>query len=115
MPIYHGDPLVPQEKATFGAVESVTLIPTAFIILAGSTVKSTTGFGFALMATPFLLLMWEPRLVIPILLPLVLVVDGMIVVQGRRRLDWGRVLPMVLAGAVGIPLGNVILLAHLYN
>ena len=35
----------------------------------------------------------------------------MIVVQGRRRLDWGKVLPMVAAGAVGIPLGNVILLA----
>ena len=110
MPIYHGDPLLPQEKPTFGAVEPVTLIPAAFIILAGSTVKSTTGFGFALMATPFLLLMWEPRLVIPILLPLVALVDAMIVVQARRRLDWGRVLPMVLAGAVGIPLGNVILL-----
>ena len=48
---------------------------------------------------------------VPILVPLVLVVDGMIVVQGRRRLDWGKVLPMVAAGAVGIPLGNVILLA----
>ena len=48
---------------------------------------------------------------VPILVPLVFVVDGMIVVQGRRRLDWGKVLPMVAAGAVGIPLGNVILLA----
>ena len=73
--------------------------------------KSTTGFGFALLGTPFLLLMWEPRFLVPILVPLVLVVDGMIVVQGRRRLDWGKVLPMVAAGAVGIPLGNVILLA----
>ena len=111
MPIYHGDPLLPQEKPTFGAVEPVTLIPAAFIILAGSTVKGTTGFGFVLTATPFLLLMWEPRVVVSILVPMVLVVDGMIVVQGRHRLDWGRVLPMVAAGAAGIPLGNVILLA----
>ena len=48
---------------------------------------------------------------IPILLPLVTTVDVMIVFQGRRRLEWGRVLPMVVAGAVGIPLGTVILLA----
>ena len=100
-----------QERPTFGAVEPVTLIPAAIIILVASMAKSTTGFGFALLGTPFLLLMWEPRFLVPILVPLVLVVDGMIVVQGRRRLDWGKVLPMVAAGAVGIPLGNVILLA----
>ena len=48
---------------------------------------------------------------VAILVPMVFIVDGMIVIQGRRRLDWGRVLPMVAAGAVGIPLGNVVLLA----
>ncbi len=100
-----------QEEPTFGAVEPVTLIPAAFIILAASLTKSTAGFGFALVGTPFLLLFWEPRVVISILLPLVTTVDVMIVFQGRRRLEWGRVLPMVVAGAVGIPLGTVILLA----
>ncbi|MCZ6890952.1 MAG: sulfite exporter TauE/SafE family protein [Chloroflexi bacterium] len=110
-PIYHGDPLLPQEKPTFGAVEPVTLIPAAFIILAGSTVKSTTGFGFALTASPFLLLMWEPLLVVPILVPLVFIVDLLIVVQGIRRVEMRQVVPMAAAAALGIPLGNYVLLA----
>ena len=100
-----------QEEPTFGAVEPVTLIPAAFIILAASLTKSTAGFGFALVGTPFLLLFWEPRLVIPIIVPLATLIDWMIVFQNRRRLEWQRILPMILAGAVGIPLGTVILLA----
>ncbi len=87
------------------------MIPAVAIILAASTVKSTTGFGFALVSTPFLLLMWEARLVVSIVVPLATLIDGMIVVQSRRTLEWGRVMPMVAAGAVGVPLGNVILLA----
>ena len=100
-----------KEETTFGAVEPVTLIPALFIILAASVVKSTAGFGFALVATPFLLLMWAPRLVVPILLPLFAIVDAMIVIQGRHHLEWRRILPMVAAAALGIPLGNYILLA----
>ena len=48
---------------------------------------------------------------IPIILPLFAVVDAMIVFQGRSYLEWRRVLPMIAAGAVGIPLGNYVLLA----
>ena len=102
---------LPQEKPTFGAVEPVTLIPAALIILVGSTVKSTTGFGFALTASPFLLLMWEPLLVVPILVPLVLIVDLLIVVRGIRHVDLKQVVPMAAAAALGIPLGNYVLLA----
>lgn len=47
---------------------------------------------------------------VAIIVPLVAIIDGMIVVQGRRNLDWRRVLPMILSGAVGIPLGTFILL-----
>ena len=99
-----------QEEPTFGVIEPVTLIPAVFIVLAASVVKSTVGFGFAMMAIPFLVLMWEPRQAISILVPLAALLDALIVVQGKRHLDWRRVLPMVLAGALGIPLGNYVLL-----
>lgn len=47
---------------------------------------------------------------VPIIVPLVTLVDGMIVFQNRRRLEWRRVLPMIMAGALGVPLGTIILL-----
>jgi len=91
-------------------VEPHTLILAAFIVLAASVVKSTTGFGFGLIAVPLLLLLWEPAVVVPILLPLVFAVDVSIVAHTWRRLDLRRVGPMAVAGVVGIPLGTYVLL-----
>ena len=47
---------------------------------------------------------------VAIILPLVTIIDGMIVIQGRNSMDWRRVLPMIVSGAFGIPLGTYILL-----
>ena len=91
-------------------VEPNTLIPAVFIILVASLLKSTTGFGFALIATPLLLLLWEPTLVVPIVLPLVLTVDVFIVAQNWRLLEPRRLAPMVIAGVLGVPLGTYVLL-----
>lgn len=91
-------------------VEPISLVPAALIVLAASLVKGTTGFGFALVATPLLLLLWEPLVMIPVLIPTGMAADILIVTQNRHRLEWGRVAPMAAAGVLGIPLGTVILL-----
>lgn len=72
--------------------------------------KGTAAFGFTMVAAPFLLLMWEPKLMVPIIVPLFTLLDAMIVYQGRAHLEFRRVLPMVGAAAVGIPLGTYVLL-----
>ncbi|MDO8749877.1 MAG: sulfite exporter TauE/SafE family protein [Dehalococcoidia bacterium] len=111
MPIYHlGHTIAPRRQSTFGDVQAATLVPAAFIVLAASLVKGTTAFGFALVATPLLLLLWEPRQVVSITIPLAMAVDILIVFQNRRRLEPKRILPMVAAAALGIPLGNYLLL-----
>ncbi len=92
-------------------VEPNTLIPAVFIILAASLVKSTTGFGFAMVSMPLLLLLWDPSHVVPILLPLMITIDALIVAQNRRQLEFRRVAPMAAAGAVGIPMGTYALLS----
>jgi len=92
-------------------VEPYTLIPAVFIVLAASLVKSITGFGFALLATPLLLLYWDPVLVVPIILPMVFAIDILIVVQSRHRLELRRVAPMMVTSVAGIPLGTYVLLA----
>ena len=91
-------------------VEPSMLVPAAFIVLAGSLVKSTTGFGFAMVAAPLLLLIWEPVVMVPVLLPLVFTVDALIVAQNWWLLDLRRVAPLAIAGVVGIPLGTFALL-----
>ena len=91
-------------------VDPISLVPAALIVLAASLVKGTTGFGFALVATPLLLLFWEPLVMVPVLIPAGLAADILIVTQNRHRLEWGRVAPMAAAGVVGVPLGTVILL-----
>jgi uncharacterized membrane protein YfcA len=64
-----------------------------------------------MVAAPFLLLMWEPKLMIPIIVPLFTLLDAMIVYQGRAHMELRRVLPMIGAAAVGIPLGTYVLLS----
>ena len=91
-------------------VDPISLVPAALIVLAASIVKGTTGFGFALVATPLLLLLWEPLVMVPVLIPASMVANILIVTQNRHRLEWGRVAPMAIAGVLGIPLGTVILL-----
>ena len=91
-------------------VEPITLIPAVFIILAAGVVKGTTGFGFALVATPLLLLLWEPKTLVPVFIPLSIVADTFIVMQTWRQVEWGKVLPLVVTGVVGVPLGTYVLL-----
>ena len=73
--------------------------------------KGTAAFGFTMVAAPFLLLMWEPKLMVPIIVPLFTLLDAMIVYQGRAHMELQRVLPMIGAAAVGIPLGTYALMA----
>ena len=95
------------------AVDPVTLIPAAFIVLVAGVIKGTSAFGFGLVSVPLLLLLWEPRSVVAIDLPLVLVLDTFIIVSGRRFVPVRRILPMLAAGVVGAPVGTYILIkAH---
>ena len=88
-----------------------SLVPAAIAVFAASLAKSTTGFGFALVSVPLLLLLWEPIYVVPVVIPLVLTTDVLIVFNNRKALEPKRVAPMVLAGLTGIPLGAYILIA----
>jgi hypothetical protein len=87
-----------------------TLLLAALVVLGASFVKATTGFGFAMTASPFLLLLLEPKLVVVVMVPLWFLIDIFVVLQSRGHIDFRRVMPMVIAAALGIPLGNYILI-----
>ncbi|MFQ5860488.1 MAG: TSUP family transporter [Dehalococcoidia bacterium] len=81
------------------------------IVLAASTIKGTIAFGLNLVAIPLLLLLVEPRLAVVLIVPLSFILDLSIIHQTWSRIHFRRIIPMVLLGALGIPLGLLILLA----
>ena len=80
-----------------------------FIVLLGSTVKQTTGFGFALVCVPLLLFFIPLDQIVPIVVPLSLLNNYVIAISNRRTLNLKAILPMSSAAIAGIPLGIFIL------
>ncbi len=80
------------------------------VVFIGATVKGATGFGFALVSSPILILMLDPKLVVAVSVPLQLTMDALILSRVWRHVEPRKVIPIVLAGAIGVPLGNLILL-----
>ncbi|MGD7053690.1 sulfite exporter TauE/SafE family protein [Sutcliffiella horikoshii] len=85
---------------------------TAFIliILIASVLQTSTGFGFSILATPFLLLLYEPSEAIQINLILSLIISMTLIMKIRKDIDFG-ILGRFGAGSVmGLPIGMTIFL-----
>src|SRR5690625_6195288 len=80
------------------------------IILCASILQTSTGFGFSIMATPFLLLLFDPREAIQLNLILSLFISSMLIVNIRRDVNWGGFERFVIGGLFGLPFGLTILL-----
>ena len=81
----------------------------ALVVFFAALIKGITGFGFGLVATPILMLFLDVKLVIAVAIPLHLVISSLILNQVWRELEWRRVIPIVVAAVLGIPLGTFIL------
>lgn len=80
------------------------------IILCASILQTSTGFGFSIMATPFLLLLFDPREAIQLNLILSLFISSMLIVNIRRDVNWGVFKRFVIGGLFGLPIGITIFL-----
>jgi hypothetical protein len=79
-------------------------------LLIASTLQSSTGFGFALVAGPVLYAAVEPAAAVGLVLVLGQVVN-LLVLFGERRWpdpDWRAVAPAVLAALPGLPVGALL-------
>ena len=84
----------------FGSVLVVNLI-----IGAAAFVSSLSGFGYALVATPFLVLLLPPRTVVPIVMVSWLPLAALLVWEAHGRMEWRRIGRWGMGAVVGIPLG----------
>ena len=79
------------------------------MLFLGSTALSATGFGIGMVAMPGLLFVLEPQTAVVVLNTVALAIELWIVIQARRDIPYKEVLPIVAAGALGVPIAVYIL------
>jgi uncharacterized membrane protein YfcA len=77
------------------------------IILVASILQTSTGFGFSILATPFLLLIFEPMEAIQINLILSLIISLALITKIKKDIDFGTLKRFVVGSVIGLPLGIV--------
>ncbi|SEN49862.1 Uncharacterized membrane protein YfcA [Mesobacillus persicus] len=80
------------------------------IILIASALQTSTGFGFSILATPFLLLLFEPAEAIQINLILSLVISCALLSKIKKEVDFGVLRRFVFGSIPGLPVGILIFL-----
>lgn len=81
------------------------------IILIASILQTSTGFGFSILATPFLLFIFEPMEAIQINIILSLVISFALITKIKKDIDYGILRRFVIGSASGLPIGIIIFLA----
>ena len=80
------------------------------IILVASVLQTSTGFGFSILATPFLLLLFSVTDAIQINLVLSLVISGALIFKIRTDIDMAVLKRLMIGSVAGMPLGIAIFL-----
>lgn len=75
------------------------------IILVASVLQTSTGFGFSIMATPFLLMLFQPQEAIQINIILSLIISISLIWKIRTDIDFILLKRFTLASIVGVPFG----------
>lgn len=84
------------------AAEILIAVP---VMLLGSTVLSTVGFGIGITASPLLLLVLDPQTTVVMLNTASLALFALIIYQTRHHIRPREVLPIGTAGVLGVPVG----------
>jgi uncharacterized membrane protein YfcA len=90
------------------ALDSTTLY-VILVVFAATLIRSTFGFGEALIAVPLLALRIPVAIAAPLAVLMSVVVAAVIVVCDWRRIDFRSAAGLVVASLVGIPLGVLLL------
>lgn len=80
------------------------------IILIASILQTSTGFGFSILATPFLLLLFQPAEAIQINLILSFLISFALITKIKQDIDFGVLKRFLFGSVVGLPLGMLVFL-----
>jgi len=80
------------------------------IILIASILQTSTGFGFSILATPFLLLLFEPAYAIQINLILSFIISLALITTIQKDIRFDIIKRLLIGSLIGLPIGIVIFL-----
>lgn len=83
----------------------IQIILCALVILSASFIKGITGFGFALLAVPFLSLLFPMQVLVPAMSLFNLITSLVILFKLQEKIKAYYFIPMFIASLGGIPLG----------
>ena len=87
-----------------------TILLGSLVIFAGSLLQGAIGFGFSMVAVPFLVLLLPGTIMTPVMVLLCVALNLMATLKSREHLRLsGIVLPLLSGGVLGIP-GGILLL-----
>ena len=81
----------------------------AAMVFAGALVFCTVGFGIGVTSIPMLLLLLDPQSSVVLINTVSLFMFALVIWQTRRHISLRQVLPISVAGLVGVPFGILIL------
>lgn len=80
------------------------------IIVIASILQTSTGFGFSILATPFLLLIFQPEEAIQINLLLSFIISCTLIISIRKDIDFNVLKRLVISSLIGLPFGMILFL-----
>ncbi|ARK29772.1 sulfite exporter TauE/SafE family protein [Halalkalibacter krulwichiae] len=84
------------------------IILASIIVFVAAILQACTGFGFSIMATPFLLFVFEPHVAIQINIILSIVISIFLVPRVRKEVDKSLLKRLIVGSALGCPIGILI-------
>ena len=96
---------------TFIAVLTTDLIWAMVVTFAGGLMLGYTGWGGAMVSMPFLTILYGPVEALVIMIIGALLVAGSLFPTAARIADWRRMTPILIAMAVCVPIGSLLLFA----
>jgi uncharacterized membrane protein YfcA len=90
------------ECTQYGGIDSYVIVPTALVVLLGALAQRVTGLGFALVASPLLVLLAGPYEGIVLANALAVLVAIVVLATSRRHVETRRAALLVPAGIVGV-------------
>jgi len=76
-----------------------------------ATIAALTGFGYSLLATPVLVLLLPPRIVVPVVLQSSIILLVLLAFEARSSMDWKKIGRWAFGALPGILLGSYALWA----
>ena len=90
-------------------MESEVIVALNGILAMAAFFSSLTGFGYALIATPFLVLIFPPAVAVPLVLTTWVPLSAFLVIEARKDMSARRIGNLLLGSALGVPVGVYLL------